>query len=160
MQCIKCGKETENPKFCSQSCSASFNNKLYLKRKPTHNCQYCGKIINAKRRYCSAECKNLKLEKEKHIKSLSKIKPSINAIRWRQRIKIKAIEHMGGACKLCGYNKCIRSMNFHHLDPNEKEFGIGNGCCKSWDKVKTELKKCVLLCSNCHNEVHDGVAKI
>ena len=58
-------------------------------------------------------------------------------------------------CSICGYNKCNRSLEFHHRDPNEKDFGISSSKVLSWDKIKIELDKCDLVCSNCHGEIHD-----
>ncbi len=79
----------------------------------------------------------------------------------RKLIKEMAIEYKGGKCCNCGYDKCARALHFHHLDPNEKDFGIGgNGRTRSWEKVKEELDKCVLVCSNCHAEIHEGILKI
>jgi len=75
----------------------------------------------------------------------------------RQRrvdLKLRAIEHMGGKCSKCGYDKCPAAFDFHHLDPREKDFAISSKL--SWTVVVEELKKCVLLCSNCHREAHDG----
>lgn len=48
-------------------------------------------------------------------------------------------------------------MEFHHVDPSSKLFGIGSGDTRSWETVKAELDKCVLLCSNCHKEVEAGM---
>jgi DNA-binding CsgD family transcriptional regulator len=79
---------------------------------------------------------------------------------FRQRRKEKAIEYKGGKCIACGYNKCIRALNFHHLDPNEKDFGISSGNTRSWEKTKIELDKCILVCSNCHAEIHEGLITI
>lgn len=73
-----------------------------------------------------------------------------------QKTKLKAIEYKGGKCQICGYNKCTRSLQFHHLDPNEKDFGISRGT-KSFEKLKPELDKCILVCANCHGEIHDGL---
>jgi hypothetical protein len=67
--------------------------------------------------------------------------------------KKKAVEYKGGKCQECGYKKCIAALEFHHRDPNEKDFEISNGA-RNWDKIKAELDKCDLLCSNCHKEVH------
>lgn len=47
-------------------------------------------------------------------------------------------------------------LEFHHIDPNEKEFGIANGLGNNWDKILKEIEKCVVLCSNCHKKVHAG----
>lgn len=73
----------------------------------------------------------------------------------RQKIKEKSIEYKGGKCEKCGYNKCNRALEFHHLDPKEKDFTISKYSVLSWDKIKKELDKCILICSNCHRELHD-----
>ena len=86
-------------------------------------------------------------------------------LRWRisehrRKLKLKAVEYKGGACSKCGYNKSIRSLVFHHINPEEKDFTISDSNIKTWDKIKVELDKCELLCSNCHGEVHDALDKI
>lgn len=69
-----------------------------------------------------------------------------------------AVEYKGGKCNSCNYNKCIAALEFHHIDPEQKDFGIGNkGFTKSWDKIKTELDKCILVCANCHREIHESL---
>ena len=75
----------------------------------------------------------------------------------RNRLKNKAVEYKGGKCHTCGYCKCNRSLTFHHIDPSKKEFGINSNkmFAISWQKVKDELDKCILLCANCHGELHD-----
>jgi len=82
--------------------------------------------------------------------------------RWRENTKRRMIEAMGGKCCICGYNKCFKSMDFHHLDPSEKEISFGAIMAHpiSWDRIIIELRKCVCLCSNCHGEVHDSMIKI
>jgi hypothetical protein len=72
--------------------------------------------------------------------------------KWRKTKKIKAIEYKGGKCEMCGYNKCVAALEFHHLDPNTKEFEIGNNTF-SWNRNKQELDKCILVCANCHREI-------
>lgn len=73
----------------------------------------------------------------------------------RDRIKELAVESKGGKCERCGYNKCIKALQFHHLDPKEKDFGISRkGHTRSWAKVKVEIDKCILVCANCHAEIH------
>ena len=74
----------------------------------------------------------------------------------RAKLKELAVDHMGGSCQVCGYNKCITALEFHHLDPEHKEFGIAaNGNTNSLEKIKKELEKCILLCANCHRELHE-----
>ena len=74
---------------------------------------------------------------------------------FRQRTKVKAIEYKGGKCSKCGYNKSNWALEFHHLDPNEKDFGIAQYKVLNWKKIKIELDKCILVCSNCHKEIHE-----
>lgn len=74
---------------------------------------------------------------------------------FRRRSKRRAVETMGGACGRCGFHESIEALEFHHLDPASKEFGIGtDGIPRSWRRVQAELAKCVLLCANCHRETH------
>lgn len=73
--------------------------------------------------------------------------------RWIDR-KIKAIEYKGGSCTSCGYAKHYSALEFHHPNPLEKDCDWNKLRLKSWDKITSELDKCILLCSNCHREVH------
>lgn len=72
----------------------------------------------------------------------------------RAENKQKAIEYKGGACGACGYSYCVAALEFHHEDPTVKEASISHMRNSSWDKIKAELDKTVLLCSNCHRELH------
>jgi hypothetical protein len=74
----------------------------------------------------------------------------------RDRKETLALE-AGGACKLCGYDKHLAALEFHHPDPAEKEFGIAEaGVTRSLEKCREEARKCILLCSNCHAAVEAG----
>lgn len=85
--------------------------------------------------------------KEKAVKAV---------VKRRQKIKEMAVEYKGGSCQRCDYNKYIGALEFHHMDPNEKDFLISRkGHCTSWEKIKKELDKCILVCANCHREVHE-----
>ena len=76
----------------------------------------------------------------------------------RKKIKSLAVISKGGKCQYCGYNRCICTLDFHHLDPKGKDFGLGqNALTRSWERTKNELDKCVLVCSNCHKEIHAGL---
>lgn len=76
----------------------------------------------------------------------------------RRRRKLRAVAYMGGACYGCGRCGPASLFEFHHWDAKEKDFGIGQGGIpRSWAKVVAELAKCVMLCANCHREVHAGV---
>ena len=72
----------------------------------------------------------------------------------RTRQKERAVKAMGGKCSTCGYDKCLSALEFHHLNPEEKEFSISQNTNLAWEQIKDELKKCVLVCSNCHKEIH------
>ena len=75
----------------------------------------------------------------------------------RAKVRLMAVEYKGGCCEICSYNRCIEALEFHHVDPKTKEFGISSkGYSRSWEKVKTEIEKCILLCANCHREYHAG----
>lgn len=81
---------------------------------------------------------------------------SKNVIAWRKRSKSKMVAAMGGKCQICGYDKCEEALEFHHINPNEKEFSFGKlrANPQGVNTLIEELKKCIMLCSNCHKEVH------
>jgi hypothetical protein len=73
----------------------------------------------------------------------------------RKKVRQMAIDYKGGCCQKCGYNKCIDALEFHHADSDGKDFSISEkGYTRSWAKVQEELDKCILLCANCHREIH------
>ena len=84
-------------------------------------------------------------------------KCAVDAVQKRRYIiKEKAVAYKGGKCVKCGYNKYFGALEFHHVD-GSKDFGIGaKGYTRSWEKVMKELDKCILVCSNCHKEIHGG----
>jgi hypothetical protein len=67
---------------------------------------------------------------------------------------------MGGSCAICGYDKHLGVLDFHHVDPLLKTFAIsGGGLSRSWTSIENELKKCILVCANCHREIELGLHK-
>lgn len=77
---------------------------------------------------------------------------------WRRNLKLKAIAYKGGECEICKKMHVPHLFDFHHIDPTLKEFSIGgDGNTRSWERVKQELDKCLLLCANCHREEHAGL---
>ena len=73
----------------------------------------------------------------------------------RKKIRQMAVEYKGGACEKCGYNRCIEALEFHHNNSSDKDFSISEkGYTRSWAKVEEELDKCMILCANCHRELH------
>jgi hypothetical protein len=78
----------------------------------------------------------------------------------QKELKQKCVDIKGGKCVFCGYNKYVGSMDFHHIDPNKKEYSISDLRTYSFDKLKVELDKCILVCRNCHGELHGGLINI
>lgn len=76
---------------------------------------------------------------------------------YRRRLKATVVAEAGGKCVVCGYNRSIRALHFHHRDPKTKIFQIGTKHCSSIAKLRKEAAKCVLVCSNCHMEIEDGL---
>lgn len=76
--------------------------------------------------------------------------------RVRHRKKQTLLDSLGGQCVLCGYKKWVFAIDFHHMDPTQKEFELGRGNYRSIEKCLAEAKKCVPLCRNCHAEVETG----
>lgn len=70
--------------------------------------------------------------------------------------KERMVYVMGESCQICGYDKCVEALEFHHINPENKLFNFNKSRTKSWEDNVQELKKCILLCSNCHREVHAG----
>jgi hypothetical protein len=125
-KCSKCGLEKENLEFNKHSNSTD---------NLTSWCKVCIRnssnkhYINNKEKYSS---KQEKIRKEKR-EWLNKIKSTLK-------------------CEQCGENH-IATLDFHHVNPNEKEFGVArSGFSK--EKILKEIEKCIVLCSNCHRKLH------
>ena len=79
----------------------------------------------------------------------------------RKRLRKMAREYKGGKCIICGYQRCQDALDFHHKDPEQKDFGLSvRGLTRSWEKIKREIDKCVLVCANCHRELHAGKTQL
>lgn len=74
--------------------------------------------------------------------------------------KLKAVNYKGCVCCICGYSKCIEALDFHHIDPTKKDMNFKGMRGWSWNRLITELDKCILVCSNCHREIHSGLTNI
>lgn len=145
MKCIFCRKlfkpKRNGHKLCSYRCRYCYWNSLkprvsYVKRRcKLCHCWFKPKHKNAQ--YCSTYC-------------------IVKASRKQSRVtkKQKAILYLGGRCQKCGYHKCLDALEFHHRNPKRKKENIGNWYMWKWSKLKHELNKCDLLCSNCHRELH------
>ena len=76
----------------------------------------------------------------------------------RKTVRYRALTYKGGRCQRCSYDRCMEALEFHHLTSTEKDFGISSkGYTRSWEKIRAELDKCILLCANCHREVHSSL---
>ena len=112
-------------------------------------CEICNKEYETKsstRIYCydcSAESTRTMNQTRKHQKTI-----------LRRNMKLQAVKKLGGKCSICGYDKCIDAFEFHHENPDRKEFKLGSGNTISWKEYKKEALKCILVCSNCHKEIH------
>lgn len=98
----------------------------------------------------------VKQKKTKEEKRKNNVEQVID---WRKKNKKKLIDYKGGCCEICKYDKCIEALEFHHKNPLEKDFGI-SGVTKSFDKMKKEVDKCILVCANCHREIHEELKLI
>jgi transposase-like protein len=79
----------------------------------------------------------------------------------RRKVKEILVAEAGRCCAICGYDRSMAALEFHHIDPAEKEFHVSrDGISRSLAKARAEARKCVLLCSNCHVEVEGGLQAI
>ena len=79
----------------------------------------------------------------------------------RRKVKRILVDEAGGRCTLCGYDRSVGALHFHHLDPDGKRFAVSrNGATLGIDTLRCEASKCVLLCANCHAEVEAGIARL
>lgn len=139
-------------KYCSRSCQGKAQREKKKQGIDTSHriCQKCGKEFVIKpfaynRSYCY-DC----VPDGDTPKTGSEMRAIIK--KW-------VVDEKDGACIICGYNKCLDALEFHHLNPNEKEFNISDRQLKysDWPLIKTEIEKGVLVCSNCHKEIHAGM---
>ena len=76
----------------------------------------------------------------------------------RKKIRKMAVKYKGGKCIFCGYSKYVGALDFHHAENDGTNFGISaKGYTRSWERVRRELDKCIIVCANCHRELHAGI---
>ena len=136
--------------------------KMYLYGLKTSNgnqrryCKVCGKELTGHQSfYCSKQCKvKWFWDNKRNAGSIDK-SLSYHSDRARKR-KFDLIKERGGKCEICGYAKNLAALCFHHKNPSEKEFILHSRTIgtRSLDLVKKEADKCLLLCHNCHMEIH------
>lgn len=128
----------------------------HLEPVPCKGCGHTYHPSSKKQRYCSRTCRPPRISSDERKK-----RGVIAVVKRRTELKKKAVELLGGCCLLCGYHEYYGALEFHHVDPSSKEFSLsGKGSTMGWDKAKEELKKCVLLCANCHREVHANIKSV
>lgn len=111
-------------------------------------------------RYCSHHGRTrFVLENRGSYRCVECRKSDVSA--WRRRAKRKLVEEAGGRCKLCGYDRYLGALQFHHVDPTVKLFPLSmRGCTRSIAELRAEAAKCELLCANCHAEVEAGLTEV
>jgi hypothetical protein len=72
-------------------------------------------------------------------------------------VKRILVEEAGGCCAVCGYNRCMVNLHFHHVDRRTKSFALSVASSKGLAELRAEARKCVLVCANCHGEIESGV---
>jgi len=132
-------------------------------------CEYCNKKLEKKegskkqfrrdRKFCNQKCHDA-AKYENHSVAHKKFKDEYGLNKYTLKgikKKLELIELFGGKCEKCGYSKNISAFDFHHRNPDEKSFEIKVQFLnyKSDDIILEEALKCMLLCSNCHREIHN-----
>jgi len=98
-----------------------------------------------------------------HLRSDQKQKSSIRRKKHRYDKKTKLKNSVGGKCQICGYDKYQGALHFHHIDPTQKKFIISDATARkkySQEEIEAEIRKCVLVCANCHAEIHGGLVNL
>lgn len=104
---------------------------------------------------CDLVCANC--HRIRHATEDARIEPH-PVVAWRRRTKQRAVEFMGSACQACGATGPTAIFDFHHRNAGDKDFAISqDGIPRRWETIVAELAKCVMLCANCHREVHAGM---
>lgn len=83
-------------------------------------------------------------------------------ISWRKRTKQKMIKAFGDKCCVCSHTYPPEVFEFHHLNPKNKEFSLGKIRSNyfTWERIVNELRKCVMVCSNCHRLIENGYVEV
>ena len=113
------------------------------------NCKICE--LNRNNEYRKKHINKIRKRESKYRKSNRKKINEQQKIRNR-KIKESLVKENGGKCQVCGYNRCVAALDFHHSNPNTKENQIKDLSLKL---ARKEIKKCILVCSNCHKEIHN-----
>jgi len=141
MNCVVCGKFTSNPKFCSRSCAAKFNNVAFPKRLKEGKCKICGNMITANRSYCGKECYN-KSRDEYFTRRLAQFGCYYHQASdhvGSKPVRNYLIRKFGNACMICGQD----GSNWHSK-PITLIVDHINGHADDWSERNIRL-----VCPNC-----------
>ena len=122
------------------------NHILRVDGRPIQNCSKCKVLLTEETGYWRESKKIWQA-------NCKKCHNKYSVERW-QNNKKRAVEYKGGKCERCGYDKCIDALEFHHIDPSQKDKNFGNIKIRKWEDQIKELDKCICVCSNCHREIH------
>lgn len=124
----------------SQTATRYWIGKYGLSPHRIHHCGRCGETDP--KRFTDgrfSECRKCRVRFQKNL---------------YKKYKNDLVIYKGGKCEICGYNKCIAALDFHHINPDKKDPNWKKMRCWTPSKVKGEIDKCQLVCKNCHSEIH------
>lgn len=98
-------------------------------------CKFCNKTFNTHKESNASICGSCSVSKRRWIS------------------KIALVKQLGGKCSKCGFAGHPSALHFHHIDPKEKNYSINSNKLIAKDRLN-EVKKCILLCANCHSIQH------
>ena len=153
-------KSLNSRKYCLDCSPHKLHNtrNLDLCSIDTKKCLRCGeiKILNTDNFYYKKDSINSKSRAYSYCKQCW-IDQTLERF---NKLKKLCVDYKGGKCQSCGYDKYIGSLDFHHIDRNTKSYNISHKLkAYSFNKLKLELDKCVLVCKNCHGEIESGIKK-
>jgi hypothetical protein len=109
--------------------------------------------------YCNSPITQVRYQLKSGKNSNRTICPSCMVSKRRWKSKIELVQFLGGKCLDCGYDKHPGALHFHHKDPATKKFELNANKLLVKDRWE-EVKKCELLCSNCHSIRHTNTELI
>ena len=141
MECLECGKDTSNPKFCSRSCSTSHANKKSSKRKPEGSCKECGAQIKSGLAFCKEHVPNRDMTMRDAIYLKHHKSSAYALVRSRARASVK---NEPQCCEVCGYDKHVEVAHVRAIASFEMDTMLS---------VINDRPNLRLLCPNHHWEL-------